>query len=320
MRARSSAWCLAVTEDNGVGFGGDGERRWLDLVESELPTVRLRLADFAEYADAVSGLELTTAVARYWLRRGPLSEALAWFQTFTALDRGGLTKAQQGVAAGWIHRLHCEMGEPIALTELRRSVVATALADSARDWFRSADHLAEALVRHSDNHAEAVAVVDAAIERAEAAHDRYWLGLFLLRRAYLHASMSASARYEELIGYVEEPLAVGRSNHQGWIVAQSQFLSAVLRIRERDWTGARTMMTPALDTMVRYGDRLAAVLTMSCMSAVLIELDEPVGAAHWLREAIVDAQRIDFGHGELFCAWGVAFLAVAGPDGSGTLL
>ena len=313
VRTRLADWCLATANESRDAGDPDAERRWLDLIEAELPSIRLTLSGFAGDGDAPGGLELATAVAGYWLQRGPLSEALTWFQSFLTMERdrpagGRLAKAALAGANGWVHRLRSEMGEPIALDELRISVSAAAWAQSTTQWFRAADHLTEALLRHATNSAEAMAVVDGAISRAHTVRDPSWLCRFLLRRAQLYAC-APGGRYDELAGYVEESLAFARTHNQTWVVAQSQLLSGLLRVRERDWTGARTMMTPALDTQVRFGDRLGAVLTMSYMSAVLTELNETAGAAHWLREAMVDAKRIDFGHGELFCAWGVAFLA-----------
>ena len=48
---------------------------------------------------------------------------------------------------------------------------------------------------------------------------------------------------------------------------------------------------------------------MQCLATIHIELGDPVAAGSWLRDAIIETRRIGYGLGELYCTWGVAFLA-----------
>ena len=80
-------------------------------------------------------------------------------------------------------------------------------------------------------------------------------------------------------------------------------------VAQREWAPARIALTTAVADLHETGDRTAVVIGMQCLAAIHTELREAAAAAAWLLEAIVETRRIGYGYGEVYCAWGVAFLA-----------
>ena len=114
---------------------------------------------------------------------------------------------------------------------------------------------------------------------------------------------------QRAVPYVEEALEVARANGHRRVAARSASLLGLCRVAERDWSGAQRAMTAALADLREIGDRPATVSALQCLGTIHIELGDPVAAGSWLRDAIVETRRIGYGLGELYCTWGVAFLA-----------
>jgi DNA-binding CsgD family transcriptional regulator len=68
-------------------------------------------------------------------------------------------------------------------------------------------------------------------------------------------------------------------------------------------------MTAALADLREIGDRPATANAMQCLGTIHVELGDSASAGSWLRDAMIETQRIGDGRGELYCTWGVAFLA-----------
>ena len=311
VRARMYDWCLGFVERAGRGLASAQERRWLDLIEQELPTIRTTLAAFAKSSDAVRGVALVTAVADLWIQRGPIREAMTWLRTFLDIDRahGQLSDVERGMAVCWMQRLRQESGEPPKLDELRRARASVVSGRcSPAQFHRSTDHLVSALLLDGDL-AECRDLIDAGADRARDSDDSYWLSLYLFRRSYLHWTQARGDRVHRVVPYVEEALAVARTHGHRRVAARAASLLGLCRVAERDWRGAHSAMTVALADLREIGDRPATVSAMQCLAAIHTELEDTAAAGSWLRDAIIETQRIGYGQGELYCTWGVAFLA-----------
>jgi len=311
VHARMYDWCLGFAERAAAGLASAQERRWLDLIEQELPTIRTTLAALAKSADAVRGVGLVTAVADLWIQRGPIREGLTWLRTFLEIDRahGQLSDVDRGIAACWMQRLRQEGGERPKLDELRRGLPSFVNGGCTPAQFhRCTDHLISALLLEGDL-AECTDLIDAGIERARDSNDSYWLSLYLFRRSYLHWTRARGERVHRVIPYVEEALAVAHVHGHRRVAAQGGSLLGWCRVADRDWRGAQSAMTAAIADLREIGDRPATISAMQCLAAIDTELREPVAAATRLRDAIIEAQRLGYGQGELHCTWGVAFLA-----------
>jgi predicted ATPase/DNA-binding CsgD family transcriptional regulator len=311
VRSRMYDWCLGFVERADRGLASAQERRWLDLIEQELPTIRTTLAAFAKTSDAVRGVALVTAVADLWIQRGPIREAMTWLRTFLDIDRvhGQLSDVERGMAVCWMQRLRQESGEPPKLDELRRARTSVVSGRcSPGQYHRSTDHLVSALLL--DGHlAECRDLIDAGADRARDSDDSYWLSTYLFRRSYLHWKQARGDRVHRVVPYVEEALAVARTHGHRRVAARAASLLSLCRVAERDWRGAHSAMTVALADLREIGDRPATVSAMQSLAAIHTELEDTAAAGSWLRDAIVETQRIGYGQGELYCSWGVAFLA-----------
>src|SRR6478609_4248814 len=281
VRARMYEWCLGFAERAGHGLASAQERRWLDLVEAELPTIRTTLAALAKSSDAVRGVALVTAVADFWIQRGPIREAMTWLRTFLDIDRGlgRLNDLERGMAVCWMQRLRQESGETPQIDELRRARSSVLNAGcSAAQFHRSTDHLVSALLLSRDC-AECRELIDAGTSRAREADDSYWLSIYLFRRAYLHWTQARGGMVQRAVPYVEEALEVARANGHRRVAARSASLLGLCRVAERDWGGARSAMTATLADLREIGDRPATVSAMQCLGTIHIELEDPVSAA-----------------------------------------
>jgi DNA-binding CsgD family transcriptional regulator len=220
-----------------------------------------------------------------------------------------LSTQQRETAICWTQRLVLESGQVPQVNELRRArAVLVEQRCSAELWFRSTDHLVRALVAAGEVD-ETLELVTAALTRARASEDTYWLSQFLLRNADLQWLAARSAGTAGVVPHVEEALAVAETYGYDRVAAQAEGLLGYCLVDERNWSGAREAMTAALKKLGEIGDGPAAVVAMNCLAAILTELTLTADAAGYLRSAITEARRIGYGFGEVHSAWGVAFLA-----------
>ena len=311
VRARVDQWSLEFAERAERGLISPGEQRWLGIVEVELPTIRRTLAAFAARSDSIRGLALVTALADYWIRRGPIREALTWLGTFLDLDLipDRLSTQERELAVCWTQRLLLEAGQPPQVHEIRRArSVLVGQRCSADQWFRSTEHLVRSLIAAGEVN-ETLELVGAALARSRATEDSYWLSQFLLRRAEAQWIAAHSAGSADVVAHVEEALAVARNFGYDRIAAQAEGLLGLCWVAERRWGEARSAITSVLKRLGEIGDGPTVVAAMNYLAAILTELAMTAQAAQCLRRAMTEARRIGYAFGEVQSAWGAAFLA-----------
>lgn len=323
VQGRMHDWVLDFARKAERGTYSADERCWLNRIDDELPLIRHTLTAFARDSDAARGVMVAAGIAGFWTIRGPLAEALEWFRTFLAIDRAGgrLPDQLRAVAIGWANRLGLESGD-LPDVNATRDARTTILGQpsSAALWLRATDHLIYELINGlgaaaastpstaavpTDTLDECLALVADGITRARSANDSYWLSQYLFWRAQLEW-MSGRRDAQP---YAEEAVAVSQENRHPRIAAKSQALVAVCRMTKGNWPGARESMLGALGNLKETGDLAGAVDAMTAMGVILVELEDMVQAAGFLRDAITQARRIGYGQGEIYGAWTVAFLA-----------
>lgn len=323
VRVRMFDWVLDFGRQAERGITSPDAQRWLARIDDELPLIRQALTSFGQDAEATRGVTLAAGIAGFWLVRGPLAEAQEWFRTFLEIDRGTARLPEQlrAVAVGWANRLGLESGDLQNIVEARDArTMVVAHPFSAALWLRSTDHLVYGLISElgavaanapahtgmpTDILTECLALVAEGVGRARSARDTYWLSHYL----FLRAQLEWMSGRRDALSYAEEALAVSRESRHGRITAKSQALVAVCRMTQGDWFGARDSMLVALGNLRATGDLAGAIDAMTAMGVILVELGDMVRAAAFLRDAITEAREIGYGHGEIYGAWTVAYLA-----------
>lgn len=88
LREAHAAWCLALAEEAAPRLGGAEQGLWLDQLEAEHDNLRAALRWWQEQETAERGLQLATALMRFWDTRDYMSEGRAYLTAFLALPAG----------------------------------------------------------------------------------------------------------------------------------------------------------------------------------------------------------------------------------------
>ncbi|MET0863876.1 MAG: LuxR C-terminal-related transcriptional regulator [Nakamurella sp.] len=308
--ARLHDWCLDFATRADRGLASTDEQSWLDRIEDELPVLRKTLTAFANAGEPVRGITLAAGIAGFWAVRGPLAEANQWLQTFLEIDRvgGGLTSQLRAIAVAWANRLGLQTDGRVNIGDVR-SARATVVGQpcSPALWLRSTDQLIYGLVALGEV-TESLTMIEDGLRLARATRDSYWTSLYLYRRASVAYMTMATDPANSASACAEEAVAVATDHGHRRIAAQSQALVAFCRLADGDISGARDSMLSALQNLQASGDRTSAIDAMNTLGVILPQLAEPTQAAQSLRDAMLLARRVGYGHGEIFSAWVTAYL------------
>jgi|GEM_PF-1238484 len=311
VRGRLHEWCLEFAGRAERGLASTDEQSWLDIIEDELPALRQTLTAFASEGNATGGVTLAAGIAGFWAVRGPLVEAIRWLRTFLEIDRAGgvLSLQLRAIAVAWANRLGLQT-EGLANISDARTARATVLGQpcSPALWLRSTDHLIYGLVALGEA-TESLAIIEEGLRLARATQDSYWTSLYLYRRACVAWMTIGTEPATSALACAEEAVAVATDYGHHRLAAQSLAMVAFCRLAERDFSSARDSMLEALAQLRDSGDRTSAIDAMNTLGVILPQLGEPSQAAQFLHEAMLQARRVGYGHGEIFSAWATAYLS-----------
>jgi predicted ATPase/DNA-binding CsgD family transcriptional regulator len=292
------SWSLDFAERAIGGTDSPAERRWLERIDRELPSLRAALNLLQERADAPRGTRLAEALGPFWANRGPMAEGRHWFSAFGDLDLRDpqLSARARAVSTAWSARLAIDEGEldlgPLAAA---RSVLAEA-PDADIDWLRATEHLAYGLTMRGELDA-ADELTAAGIERATLADLPYWRCVFLQRRAH---SAQRHSQPELALRYARESILAAQAIGYERMVARAEQIIAYAREDELGPEGRRLALLASLRAYELSGDTRGVVSTMAGLGAAIADTDPPA-AARWLADGIDKGASIGYWHGEAYC-------------------
>ena len=321
VRARLHRWCQELVARADRGLASTDERLWMQRLEREMPIIRQCLADCAADGRAEAGLKLSVGLGRYWSLRACTDEGIRWLGTFldaapdpTDDDAAGPAALirTRTAALGWWSRLAIGSGDlsrvGAGLQAMRHARPVAIDPACTFAWLTWTDNLILGLLIVGQS-AECGPLIADGLRTAEARRDPYWTCVFLLHRALWRWS-SVGQREDRLAQiWAEVAMMAATDNGLARLAARARSLWAMNLMARRDWTGAHEAMAASLDGSRLGGDARSHSVTLSCLGAIMVELDRPQEAARYLIEAITEAKQNDDRLGEIGAAWGVSFLA-----------
>jgi predicted ATPase/DNA-binding SARP family transcriptional activator/Tfp pilus assembly protein PilF len=119
LRDRHLAHYLALAEQAAPELKGPDQQEWLERLERDLDNLRAALAWAREQGEAELGLQLASALVRFWDMRSHASEGRTWLQA--ALTAGAAAPARVRAAAldaaGWLAYYQGDFGQARTLQE-----------------------------------------------------------------------------------------------------------------------------------------------------------------------------------------------------------
>ena len=169
-RERHLAWATEWAELATPNLTGPDQVRWMAAMVRERDNFRVALDWARSRDDADAELRLSAALARFWVLRGPISEATDWFAH--ALVRGSSAPSRARITIlDWAGRLASLAGEEGAREFLEQSVAMARQLNDASLLSLGLRHLAFAALQQGDNVA-AYILHGEALERARQAGNR----------------------------------------------------------------------------------------------------------------------------------------------------
>ena len=134
---RHLAYFLALANEAEPQLTGSAQQAWLDRLETEHDNLRAALTrSTAMFRDGERGLQLASAVARFWLVRGYLGEGRGWSAKLLGAASTA-TAATRARALNWSGILAWKQGDyPAATTSMNKASRSGANSATARVWVR----------------------------------------------------------------------------------------------------------------------------------------------------------------------------------------
>jgi predicted ATPase/DNA-binding CsgD family transcriptional regulator len=307
---------LAFGDEACRGLESADERRWLDLVEFELPNLRVAYAWARSHDDVSAASRLAVALGPYWLHRGHAEEGRRWLEVSLSTSPTELSPVLLATAEMWAARLAAEQGavgaasaeadETIARTE--RALEVFDALDDPWSWLRAAEHLAHVLTLHEDT-SRAQELTQQALAQCRAERDDWWRAQFLHRAALLAQLRGESVQATVL---VRETIAVARATgHERMEVRGLQTLAQLTT----DTEGQADPEAPFRENLRecgRIGEMRGVATTLPSLGAVALMQGDVRRAAAWYAHSLRLSRDIGYWHAMGFSVAGtVATLALA---------
>ena len=258
VRRRHAAWFLALVETAEPALTGPDQRRWLDRLETELDNLRAVL-DWATGAaspgdrppDPALALRLTTALWRFWVNRGYLSEGRD--RLLKAIGVADPADAGRARALQHLGNLALDMGDYAGAADAyEQSLAACRAAGDQAGVARALNGLG--LVagytgeyeRATARHAEALAI-------RRQSGDRLGIGNSLTNLGNIAAAVGDIDRARPLL---EEALAVRQATNDVGAVAYALLNLGELSRVAGDREAARSRLEQSLNLFEEVGDKL----------------------------------------------------------------
>jgi DNA-binding transcriptional LysR family regulator/predicted ATPase len=230
---------LAFAEDSRDGLAGNDRPTWLAAVDDELGNIRAALRWAEERHDFQYQLRLTSALAEFWLARGPVREILEILRKGLEHVESPTLRADALRVLSWLLLGTGDLATARAAAEERRHLAET-LGD-LRSVVGSIDTLAS-VAEQSGDLERARGLFEEAVDlglEVGSPHELNNLGGFLLRRGELER---AKAVYEELLRRAREQgdtnlEAHARGDLAGIVLLEGRFEEALplLQAELRTW-------------------------------------------------------------------------------------
>jgi predicted ATPase len=240
---RHLAYFLALAEEAEPQLTGKDQQAWLDRLESEHDNVRAALArSCAAGADASAGLRLASAVSRFWLVRGYLTEGRGWLSQLLAASAGG-DNAARAKALNWAGALAWKQGDYAAARTLYEQSLALRRELGDRGGVGAVLSNLGLLAYEQGDYARARALHEESLAIDRESGDRWGVAVSLIHLASLASAQGdhASARplYEESLAMFR---AIGDRGH----IANALRGLAALCSQQGDDAAARALFEESL--------------------------------------------------------------------------
>lgn len=297
-------WCLAFAQVAEPELTGPRQAHWLDQLDRERENLRAALSRSFEIG-ATTGLELATALWRYWSTRGSLPEGYDWLSRLIdrTPDAPDATRARAFTALGNIaldlgdyEAAYGAYGQALALWEQHQS--PRGIADALNglglvDWYRGEMELAKA--RHQRSLHLRRALGD---RRGEAN------SLTNLANALKDAGDATSARHLH-----HQALAIrAELGDRGGVGYSALNLGDIAR-RAGDAADARAWLEESLAAFREVGDALGVGYALQTIGLVAIQGGQLRQASRSFADALTVRRNLGDRRGMIECVEGIASVA-----------
>lgn len=283
--ARQRDWFLALAEQ-GAELEDAAQGAWLSRFDAEYDNLRAILRDTLAQGDVGAAARLCTALWRFWLIRGYLSEGRRWLEMALAGSvqppplraRALMSAAVLTTHLGEYDRATALFGESLKLAQIHDAAGTAGeshyglgtVTQIRGDYHASATHYEESLT-----------YLRAVGDRRGMALSLSSLGLTLLYQGELSRAVTAC----------EDSLALFREIGDTRSLAGTLTNLGMIAIEQGDFAMAKVRCVESLSLRQRLGDRGGMAHTTTFLGRIAVETGDLSGAAAYYRDALALRQQ-----------------------------
>jgi non-specific serine/threonine protein kinase len=292
-RARHAAAMLALARSGPEHAQGPDEIRSLDRVAAEHANVRLALRWTVSHQRTEDALRTTTALFRFWERRGHFQEGCDWLEQALALPDVDKVPVRVGIGAlNALAFLYWRGGEADRATPVAEQALAASRADGhTRGTAQALLNLGMAAYLQHD-YETAIACLDESVQLAREAEAMPLLSVALtfLGRALFWVRGASDPR---VVSVLEDSLALAESIHSRYAAGHALATLGDVTWAQGDEHRAVALWRRALGVVCELEDRRGIAGCLERLGLVLARRGQVTDAA-WLLGA-ADAQHAALG-------------------------
>ncbi|HEY7036670.1 MAG TPA: LuxR C-terminal-related transcriptional regulator, partial [Thermomicrobiales bacterium] len=275
VRARHTAWCLALAEEAERGFFGADQVAWLDRFEAERDNLRAALGWAIEQGDATVSLRLAAASWCLWRVRGHRTEGRTWLDRALFLDRG-TASPQRAKALDTAGDLAWVQGDDARAETLHEeSLVISRAANDPAGIARALFGLGDVALRRRDVD-RATACFEEALGLNRAQHDRLWEAGCLVGLGQIARLRGDNAAAERLL---EQAIGLYRQIGYTWGAAWAMTMLAAIERDRGDLVRAADLYRESAGMAVAHRDSKGVATALDGLAIVAADTGRAETAA-----------------------------------------
>jgi predicted ATPase/transcriptional regulator with XRE-family HTH domain len=246
---------LEMAERAAPQLKGTQQAAWLERLETEHDNLRAALASALRMGDAETALRFGSALWKFWLGRGYLSEGSRWLSLALSLEAGSSATANDAMKLARVGAI------------------------------KGAGNLAFSM----DNYEGARELYEEALRLSKELDDKLSMGQLLNNLSLVELTAS---RYDRVLALCEESLALKREIGDKEGIAATLGNLALMAQDRGNYEWAHSLQEESYAIRLELGDKRSLAIAMNGLGASTLALGNPAAARHLHEEAVLIAEEL----------------------------
>jgi len=290
LRRAHALYYLALAEEAETNMIGPDQASWFGRLEHEHDNLRAALAWASANGDAQTGARIASALWRFWLTRGHMSEGRRWLDTFLAAGSALPTEIRARSLNG-AGRLAVRQGDFVsARSLLEESLALWRSLGGKRGEMEVLDNLGLAAI-YQDDFDLAQRFFEQSLAGWRALGNKQGLTTALNR---LGLAMRYQHKYEDAARLYQECLALARELNDTYYISAALHNLGQMVHHQGDDARAHSLLVESIQLVRKLGDTPSISVLLADIAGVWAAQGDPVRAARLfgVAEALRDKMQV----------------------------